>query len=121
MTSKEIEKEFKEIEKKLIKILKSATLKISDNDDEVKTKEQIKKHIEKVNEARVLFEKYETLARQIHGYDDDDDNLVLAKSEPESQAQMKLDERKTKPVSTENKEKSSQKKAFAKSENSRSL
>lgn len=81
MVSKETEKEFKEIEHKLIKLLKSASLNICDGDDSEKTKALIRSHIEKVNEAKGLFERYEILAKKLQNFDDDNETQSLEKSE----------------------------------------
>ena len=78
---RKIEKEFKEIEKKLVKLLKSASLKFSESDDEETTKENIKNHIDKVLQAKALFEEYESLAKKLQNFDDEDDKVELSKSD----------------------------------------
>lgn len=94
MNSKKIEKEFKEVEKKLIKLLKSASLNFSDVDDEITTKENIKNHIKKVVQAKLLFEEYEKLAQKLYDIDDEDDDLVLKKSQ--SEVFVQIDDKNTK-------------------------
>jgi len=75
-------KKFKELEKKLFKLLKNNAIDFSENDSEEKVKQRIKQHIEVLKDVKVLFDEYEKLAKKIQDYNDDDDtHLTLEVSE----------------------------------------
>lgn len=81
MDKKTISKKFKETERELIKLLKSKSPKVTENEDGEEIKADIKSYISKVNEAKVLFDKYEFFARELQDFDDEEDEIVLTPTE----------------------------------------
>ena len=90
MDRKLVLKRFKEVEKLLLKKLKSSSINFSDNDDEQKIKLNIKSHIKTLGEIKALFSEYELLAKKLQDYDDGDEQKFLSKNEEHSQKPNKI-------------------------------
>ena len=61
----ELLKEFKDLENKLVEALKIEPIEISDEKSDIETKIAISAYIKKIKKVKKLFEKYESVARQI--------------------------------------------------------
>lgn len=62
-------KEFKEIENKLLKVLKLSEINLDELEKRSAVKKAIKSSIEAVEEAKKLFAEYESIAKQIESFD----------------------------------------------------
>jgi len=72
-----LKKEFKEVEEKLLKILKSISIKDVEKKSHKEFVTAMKKHIKLVNEAKELFDQYEAIAKKLQHSDDVDDEAAL--------------------------------------------
>lgn len=92
MEKSKFKKEFQAIERKLHLLLKNSKVELFDSDDETQVKQNIKKHIENLNEIRLLFDEYERLAKLIFADSDDSgENAELKKNETKPQKNSKDD------------------------------
>ncbi len=89
-------KKFKEVEKKLLKMLKNSAIEFSENDSEEIVKQNIKKHIEVLKDVKALFDEYEMLAKKIQSYDDGDDSQMALLVSEESAQMVQKGEKKSK-------------------------
>ena len=85
---KEFLKEFKTVEKKLLKLLNQSKIDFDNFGSSASVRNSIKRQIERVEEAKVLLEKYETIARKIQNFDDEDEQTELIKNEEPKIKQM---------------------------------
>lgn len=73
MNNKDLLKKFKELENKLLEILKVQPVDFDENVSRAVLKKNIGKYIKKVNEAKKVFEEYEKIAKEI-------ENLAIEES-----------------------------------------
>lgn len=73
-------KEFQETEKKLLKKLKEASINLSEDASKDEFLSAIRKYIFKLQDLKLLFEKYERLAKKLASETDDDAQSKLEKN-----------------------------------------
>ena len=94
-------KEFNKIENELIETLKKSEIVVDEKRSSSAVLKDIKKSVLKVSKAKLLFNQYEIIAKQIQNFsDDEDDNLVLEKIENDNKIIKAIDinEKKSKKV-----------------------